>query len=224
MRKAILGITFLACIASPSCDTVARSRNDCDALPAGRVIAFFGSEAKPPSRLHGRVEQIVTIETSKGYAYDVLGEEGARHRLTYRASEPLPGVVEGGEYDFDVEYVGGYPAASAIIVSDSRGVLFVGVTDQAPKQHVLKTGIDGFEVTVVASECPTRPHSRCYDAIVNQKLRVTRQSKAVLLMNGQSAFLDGYQVRVLTAQKVTYRKGCADAGLDGVSFTIAREK
>ena len=189
--------------------------------PAGKVIAFLENEPRPVTAIHATVERIIAGE--KSWTYLLRDESGVR-RLSYRAPEPMPSIVAGHAYDLQIEYIGGYPAASGIVVKDERGLLFAAATDQQAFQHVLKNGIEGFDIAMSDAGCPSRSHERCYDAVFNQKVRFARGAGSASLTNGQSAAVGDFRVHVLTAQKVVYNKGCADAGLVGVSFTVTREK
>ena len=208
MRSVVVALLFAAVA---RCDTLPPANDRCAAPPAGNAVAFFEAQPMGEVSLHATVERITAKDGATVY------ELGGR-RLHYRSDAPIPGIHENAAYDFVLDYRPGFPSASTLTISDERGVLFVAVTAQQPKD------IAGFQFTMTDAGCPSRPHNGCYDAIVNQKLRVARSGQSVELMNGESAPLDGYRVRVLTAQRVTYNKNCADAGLDAVSFTISREK
>ena len=208
MRSVVVALLFAA---AARCDTLPPSNDRCAAPPAGNAVAFFEAQPMGEVLLHATVERITAKDGATVY------EMGGR-RLNYRSDAPIPGIRENAAYDFVLDYRPGFPSASTLTITDDRGVMFVAVTTQQPKD------IAGFQFAMTDAGCSSRPHNRCYDAIVNQKVRVARGADSVELMNGESALLDGYRVRVLTAQKVRYNRNCADAGLDGVSFTISREK
>ena len=177
--------------------------------------AFFTGE-NPPRVLRATVVRIETLEPSVAFAYDLRDDAGSMHRLTWRAREPMQGVAEGAPYEFEVEFVGGSPPISSIVVRDGRGLVFAAFAGQTPRN------MEGFTIALRDSGCPSRAHGECYDSIVNQKLVVSRGTETVELMNGQAGELGGYRVYVLTAQKVTYNGRCADAGVDGVAVAVSR--
>jgi len=208
MRVVALALLFAA---AARCKAAPPVSDRCAAPPAGNAVAFIEGQPMGEISLHAAVDRITAKDGAT--VYDL----GPR-RLVYRSDGPIPGLRENTAYDFVLDYRPGYPSASTLTISDERGVMFVAMTSQQPKD------IAGFQFTMTDGGCSSRTHNRCYDAIVNQRLHVAHKDKSVDLMNGESAPLGGYRVRVLTAQKVKYNSNCADAGIDGVSFTILRER
>jgi len=208
MRSVLVALLFAA---ASRCDGAPAVNDRCAAPPAGNAVAFIEAQPMGEISLRATVDRITAKDGATVY------ELGPR-RLVYRGDGAIPGIRENAAYDFVLDYRPGFPSASTLTISDERGVMFIAVTAQQPKD------IAGFKFTMSDAGCSSRPHNRCYDAIVNQRLHVARNNESVELMNGESALLGGYRLHALTAQKVTYNSSCADAGIDGVSFTIAREK
>jgi hypothetical protein len=173
-------------------------------------------------RFTGTVSSVVPGPAPDTYRYVIREAAGAERRLAYRApGGPLP-VKEGDAYDFQVDYVGGAPAASGLLIRDRRGLVFAGATDQRLGDHVLKEGVPDFALELRPPACPSRPAGTCYESVTSRPLRLTHGGRPADLLQGQSARLGPFRVTCLTAQSVVYRSGCADAGLPAVSYLIAR--
>lgn len=220
-RAAFLVGSALALACAATLDTDGADAR-CEAEPLGQMVAFLEEDSPPLSlRLKGTVVAISSTSPD-AWRYVIRDTAGAERRLAYRApGGPLP-VREGLTYDFQVDYVGGAPAASGLIVRDAAGLVFAGMTDSRLGSHVLKDGLPEITMALVASGCASRPSERCYEAIVNQRLRATHSGRTLELMQGQSDRLGPYRISCLTAQAVTYRPGCADAGLPAVSYFVSR--
>jgi hypothetical protein len=170
---------------------------------------------------------VVSVERAKG---------GGAERIVFRDSAAaeysialdIPWVtspfVTGRRYEILVEYIGGAPAASGLVVADSLGLVLAGASDQGIGAHVLKGLPSGWEMALGPTDCKSRARSRCYKSITNAALEVNHEGRGVSLWNGQSLLLDGYRVVCLTAQRVEYEGGCADAGLHAVSWVILRDE
>lgn len=194
----------------------------CEAEPVGQLVAFLEEDSPPLSlRLTGTVVAISST-APEAWRYVIRDAAGAERRLAYRAPGGALPVRLGRTYDFQVDYVGGAPAASGLLVRDAAGLVFAGMTDTRLGSHVLKDGLPELAMALVASGCASRRSDRCYEAIVNQRLRATYSGRALELMHGQSDRLGPYRISCLSAQAVTYRPGCADAGLAAVSYLVAR--
>jgi hypothetical protein len=212
---------FIACAAS--LDTNGQDGRGCQAEPLGQMTAFLEEDAAPLTvRLTGTVVALSTGPAKDAYRYVIRDAAGAERRLAYRApGGPLP-VKEGSTYDFQVDYVGGAPAASGLLIRDRSGLVFAGATDTRLGSHVLKEGLPDHTLALFPSGCPSRQATECYESITNQILRVSHSGRTADLFNGQTARLGPYRITCLTAQAVTYRARCADAGLPAVSYLVSR--
>jgi hypothetical protein len=223
-RRAVLlgSALFIACEAV-SLDNRGQDARACLAEPVGYMVAFLEEDAPPLSvRLRGTVVAFSSGPSPDAYRYVIRDAAGAERRLAYRApGGPLP-IKERVSYDFQVDYVGGAPAASGMLIRDGSGLVFAGATDQRLGAHVLKDGLPDLVLALLPGACRSRSSSTCYESITNQVLRASHSGRTVELRHGQSARLNGYQIRCLTAQAVTYRRGCADAGLPAVSYLVSR--
>jgi hypothetical protein len=217
----LVAATLLSACAAPV-DTHGQDASGCRAAPSGQMTAFLEEDAPPVSaHLAGTVVHL-SAAGKDSYRYGIRDASGAERRLAYRAPRgPLP-VKEGGAYDIQVDYVGGAPAASGLLVRDAAGLVFAGATDTRLGAHVLRDGLPDLTLALVASACASRRATDCYESITNQILRVTHGGRSVDLMNGQSARVGPYQVTCLAAQAVGYRERCADAGLPAVSYLVVR--
>ena len=189
----------------------------CSREPVGRVNAFFaGGEASRDVVV--TVVSITPLPDLGGFRYEM--SDGVR--LTWIAREPIPAVAAGGRYRFRVDYAGGSPDASGLLVFENDQLLFAALTDQKPFQHVLRDGISEFAIAMNDASCGSRGRTRCHEALVNLRLSFEHRGETASLFHGEKATLGEFEIEALTAQKVTYASRCADAGLPGVAFTIRR--
>lgn len=187
------------------------------------MIAFLEEPAVPLSvRFAGTLVASRVDPDPDVYHYVVRDTTGAERHLTYRApGGPLP-LREGSSYEFQVDYVGGAPPASGLLIRDGAGLLFAGASDQQLGSHVLKEGVPGFTLALLPPACSSRRSETCFDAITNVPLQVRAGDGAAELHNGESSRLGPFRVTCLTAQAVAYSGRCADAGLPAVSYVIVR--
>ncbi len=134
---------------------------------------------------------------------------------------PLPLRV-GDVVTVTLDHVGGFPTAQGILVVDEVGLLFAAASEQRPGTTVLTGGVPGFTLTLLPATCESRPHNKCYDSIRNAPFHVVHGSDSVTVYQGESADLDPWVVHCFTAQAVDYNSNCADAGLIGISYAVAR--
>lgn len=208
---------FAVALMLASCAGVADRR--CSTPPVGSVKVFFAG-GEPGHDVSATVAAVTPLVDLGGYRYDL----GDGSRLTWIAKDPIPGVEVGRAYRFVVEYAGGSPDASGILVFERGRLLFASLTDQQPFQHVLKDGIPGFAIALGDLDCPSRGSTKCHEQLVNRPVSITHGGEQRLLIHGSRAVVGEFEVHVLTAQKVKYAPRCADAGLPGVSFTIRRTR
>lgn len=215
----ILNLAFGGCR-----DTVSLPRTTrCETEPVGTVIAFLPEPDEIGSfHLAGTVSSLAT-QSAQGLSKLVIhDEQGADHLLSYLIpGETLP-VRQGGSYRFQIEHAGRFPAASALLVWDTQGLLFAGVSDIGVGQLVLAGGIEGFSFELLPPTCESRSTSECDSALRNTPLRAAHGGSSTDLFNGESADLGGYRVACLTAQQVVPSSRCSEAGRLVVSYTIRR--
>jgi hypothetical protein len=219
IRRTRFATGALAVLAFVAC---ASAEAPCKAEPEGKIVAFFAG-GEPSREVVAQVAAIDAMPTGAGFGYR-LRSRGSEILLTYRAAAAIPGVLEGNEYTFMVDYSPGYPDSSGIVVRKDDELIFAALTDQRPMQHVLKDGIPGFDIELQAAACPSRGRTSCHEALVNRSLRISHRGESAQLHHGEGARLGEFEVRLLTAQSVTYSKNCSDAGLAGVSLFISRAR
>lgn len=221
-----MAILLLGCgapLIEPDGAAAAVRANRCEAQPAKTFRAFIEG-AQSPTETDATVIGHVVLDSPARHRYLLRDASGAESRLTVMGDQPVPGIEEGKSYSFRVDYVGGSPTASGIIVRDQDGILFAALTDGRIGSHVLKEGIPDFEVAMKPPECAGRAHGSCLESAVNLPVEIRSGASAAILYHGESAILGRYTVSVLTAQKVKYSRHCKDAGVSGISFTIARSE
>lgn len=172
---------------------------------AGTIVSAQPGTGGQPARITVRLDS--TEETVRILYKDPTGEV------------PLP---PGRHFELEVESIGGYPGASALVASDERGLAFVAASDGAPGRKVLRGGVEGVRIGFLPARCPGRPADRCYEALINRPLEFARGGETAVLMHGDQKTLGDYRIDCFASQQVVYRKGCADAGLVGLSYRVVR--
>lgn len=172
---------------------------------AGTIVSRTPGAVGQPARVTVRLDS--TEETVHIVYRDPTGEL------------PLP---VGRHFQIEVESIGGFPGASALVATDEKGLAFVAASDDGPGQTVLRGGVEGLRIGVLPARCPGRPADRCYEALINRPLEFARGGETVVLMHGDRETLGDYRIDCFTSQQVVYRKGCADAGLVELSYRIVR--
>ncbi len=212
----VLLITVLGCGCSWAEPT-------CRAEPVGAVTVFLDASSQSRSlRVSGTIEEFGPIDELGFRHYLIQDASGAQHRLTFGAPTGPPPFEQDRLYSLQVDYIPGMPSPNGIVVTDDEGLLFAAAGDYGPGNRVLVDGVPGFRLSMEPSDCPNRSRSRCYESIVNLRLRVEFAGQTVRLFQGQSARLGPYLVTCLLAQDIVYSDTCADAGLFRVAYTISR--
>lgn len=208
---AAAGLLGLACQGNPRCSR----------LPVGSVTVFLENEG-PSASFAATVVEIGAPSESGLRRYRLREPGGSEHVLVFRApEESIPLALERA-YEFTVETVPGAPTPAAVVVRDEEGIVYAGVSDYRPGERVLREGLAGFALEMIASDCQDRAEDPCLDSEVNAILRVEHAGSTAQLFHGDSATLGTHRIRCLTARTVTYSANCADAGVFGVSYTIER--
>lgn len=195
----------------------------CGGEPLDPFVAFEVGGGEATSRsFSGQVVEIGAPDPFAGTRYRVREATGKEHVLVCRMPGRALPLVTGRTYDFALDYVGGTPSASGLVVTDQDGLLFAGASDQGVGDHVLGAGVPGFALRLLPITCPSRGQGECYDAVFNRGLEVTSGDRKATLYQGDAARVAGHDVRCLIAQQVTYSSRCADYALHAVSYTITR--
>lgn len=196
----------------------------CQALPLEPVHVMLAGKTEPVSstRFAGKVLSLSGPDKLGNVRITIQSSNGTDRVLVCRIAGALLRLEQKKTYEFQVDYAAGTPTLSGLLIHEGGNLLFAAASNQRPGYHVLKEDF-GFKVELLSTACPSRQQDRCYEAIRNGVLRVTRGDTSVDLVNGESAPLAGFRVHCLTAQHVAYRKGCADAALVALSYAIVRE-
>ena len=222
------GAVFLAAalplaVSAPTCG----GDSACTTPPVGAITAYTLSpttrfEAQgtvvslSPPREDGLQELVLRDAASGGLDTLRYGIYGHPELLV-----PIP-LAPGAQCRVRLEQVGGFPAASGLLIQDDAGVLLAAVTDRGPGDLVLTEGIPGFALSLESANCPSRPVNPCLTYLRNLKLRVGRAEASVELFHGEEAALEGYRILCLTAQEAGYTDDCNDAAQVGFSCVILR--
>jgi len=207
-----IAIAFAMVLAS-----CAGTKDRCSNPPLGSVNAFFtGGDASRD--VVATVTAITPLAEIGGFRYEM--RDGSR--LTWIAKEPIAALQIGRTYRFVVDYSPGFPDASGLLVFDGERLIFAAITDQKLFQHVLKEGVPGFAIATGDPTCASRGRTKCHEALVNLPLSIEHAGERKVLFQGETARAGEFEIDALVAQKVTYRSGCADAGLPGVCVIIHR--
>jgi hypothetical protein len=193
----------------------------CDAEPLGDVRAFLETGASSTTLEATLVS--LSPPNDGGFIKLALHEtEGAVHTLTLRSPTGRPPLHEGEGYRFRVDYLPGYPPASGVLIWKGATLLYAAASDPSHGHHGLADGVPGFALTLLPSECASRLQTECYESVRDARLRVAHAGTSATLYQGESANLGEYRVTCLTAEEVTYRSRCADAGRVVLSYVIER--
>lgn len=219
-RHTVVALALLVTVVFLGCreDTKA----ECEDEPLGSLTIWAENvDAFEPVRFAGTV-QAISPASDDFQRISIIGDDAKEWALVFRLPGTTLPVVVNGHYDFEVQYAGGWPAASSVFISDENGFLFAGVSDWEVGANVAKNGIPGFQIEKTPTDCPSRPHGSCYDMLTNALLTVSTDDNKISLYHSTSSLLGSYEVMCLTCQDVGYNSSCADAGLIGVSYTIVR--
>lgn len=231
----VLAALVMLVLAVPGCNEPASPRGQIQAKSsaaepcAAEPLAPFdcaqeGALSQTSIHFSAQVVSIAAPDELGRWFYFLREASGMEHRLVVQAPDPGLPVVTGQTYDFEVERVGGMPAASALLVRDPNGLLFAGASDQGVGDHVLRGGVPEVALQLLPSRCASRAQGDCFDAAFNRALEVSRGGEHVELFQGDRVSLGGYEVHCLIAQQVSYNARCRDFALVGASYTIARVK
>src|SRR5687767_7034482 len=221
MKSVIALMLVFQCAANGVPKPVGGSK--CEAEPRGRITAFVRGESSSSVVFTAGVERHIQRTDGPAHRYVLREASGVTRELSVSSTEPVPGLEVGKEYRFRVDYKPGWPGASGLVISDGAGLLYAALTDQEVGRNVLTDGVPGFSITLRTAECRrSRPHSSCFDSMINLPVEVRSSGDAVVLYHGESQQLGDYVVSVLTAQDVIYNKSCKDAGVSRISLTIYR--
>lgn len=216
-------LVVVALAATPSCAVAADPV--CRAMPQRAVTVFFDGERDMQPL--AEIGSVTIAGPPSGATYPrtpLRGGDGRLHKLAYDdPTGPLP-VREGAAYDLRVEFVPGEPSPCALLLSDAEGLLLAAASDLDLGERVMKSGVPGFTLRLQPTECPSRPPGTCYQSRVNAVLEVTHEGRTIRLHQGESGRLGRYRVTCLIAERVAYKRGCADAGVFQVSYTIRRQE
>jgi hypothetical protein len=222
----LLGLTAMVAVTGPSsCEDTDPA---CKVEPTGSIVTYVVSH---PELMHYHA----TVRVLSVSSFDSTGMQtlvvrdtttAAVDTLVYGAPPstkvpPVPLRI-GDLVTVTLDHVGGWPTVQGILITDGIGVLFAAASDDRPGGHVLKDGLPGFTLELLPPTCDSRPHNDCYDSIRNAPFRVTHGSDSVTVYHGESADIDPWVVHCFTAQAVEYNSNCADAGLIGLSYAVAR--
>lgn len=198
------------------------SETECQNPPMGSVTAWIEDvHSLDPTRIVGVVEA-VSSEDEKLDLLSIVDDDGTAWRVRFRVPGKTLPVEMKHRYQFEIHYVEGWPSASSLLVSDEDGLLFAGVSDWDIGVNVAKSGVPGFGVEKVSTDCVSRPHNSCFDEIKNAVLKVTVSDETATLYHGESIRIGSYEITCLTCQDVVYNDSCADAGVIGVSYAVVR--
>jgi hypothetical protein len=221
----VLGLGFLLCLAAVGCrHTLERqaTKTQCEYEPVGEVTVWVDEvDALKPVVFSGTIDAI-SEEDYQRKQLSIIDENSKEWSIRIHVPGMSLPLEIGQHYEFEVQYVGGWPSASSILIWDRDGLLFAGVSDWEVGTNVAQGGVPGFGIEKISTDCGSRPHSKCYDELRNAVLKVSTDGESVMLFHGESARIGSYEVMCLTCQDVVYNSSCADAGLNTVSYAIVR--
>lgn len=195
----------------------------CEAAPPGPVVVFERVPQDTGTRtFRAALAQVIPPADSGLTELIFVEPNGDRRTVAFASPAGLPPVPANTVCSLRLDFVGGEPDAVAIVIEDDDGLVYAAATDQRPGAAVLREGLPGWKVTLLPAGCDSRPGGPCYESIRNSGLAFEHEGQRVVLHHGESAEMGRFRVDCLIAQEVVYSPTCADAGLSGVSYAIAR--
>jgi hypothetical protein len=209
-----------------TCTSTGPSVDPCRAEPQPHFVAVIENQPGPDYRRHeAGVAFRRAARLDGGFIRLVFGLSNG-DSIALRIRSPLNEwpLVAAGLYDVTVEFAGGSPSLSGLVIADADGVIAAGASDQRPGGRIFVGGgpLPNLALTLAPSGCAGRPAGDCYRSLVNQRLRVTHGEDALEMAHGESATIGGFRVTALAAQEVEYSNRCADAGLVAFSWFASR--
>jgi len=143
---------------------------------------------------------------------------------------PLP-IETGQTYAFEVQAVGGVPAAQGIRISDAGGLRYMAVTDWRPNYTIFPDGYGSLgaagrlQAFFGDAGCdPREEDTACFHEIRNYRLEfVLGGTRRVKLWNGQDARLEGWRFHLHKASRVQVKVGCSEGLQQQISFFVERD-
>ena len=218
-----LGLVAAACDDQPE---------ECKRTPEGEfTFRLDPSRANDPYTLTATVQSIEPVAGEPAtYEYRLLTQESQTIVLTLDdLGYSLP-VEEGQSYTFDVQSVGGKPAANGIRISDASGLRFMAVTDWHPNFSIFTEGYGSLgdngtlKVFFQDDGCDPRVEdTTCFLEIRNYRLEFVAGGQRVKLWHRQEAKLAGWRIHVLKASVVMVKAGCPEELQQQISFFVERD-
>lgn len=218
-------LSIPACLPSGDATTAASPEavSRCETPPRAPMVVFERVPQDAGTRAFRASLERVVPPPDSGLSDLILAEPGGEvRRVAFSSPAGVPPLADGTIYAFRLDYVGGEPDAAAIVIEDDEGLVYAAATDQRPGAAVLRDGLAGWTISLLPAECASRLRSECFDAVRNAGLAFEHDGQRQVLFHGESADLGRYRVDCLVAQEVDYSASCADAGVPGISWAIAR--
>ena len=237
MRSLVLTPLLMAALAAgctgaqrPTGDTGGASTRgavvSCDAEPLLPLVAFPEGPNEGIVDLDERDLTFAgTHELPDGFVrLDFARPDGDSLRVKARLPITDWPLVSGTRYRVAVEYIYGMPSLASLTIEDATGVVVAAAADQSLGGRVYRDGLplEGVELALRSTDCPSRAHDRCFESIVNRELVVTTSEGATALTHGGQVDIGSLTLTCLVAQEADYASGCADQGVVAVSWMAVR--
>ena len=196
----------------------------CAQDPVGEITIFLEGPGEPASdEFSASVEDILPPDDLGFRRYRLRDEADGERTLVFQAPQDSLPLIRGRSYGIRIETVPGTPTPCAVVVEDGDGLVFAGVSDYAPGERVLTTGLPGWDIRRVESDCPDRNRESCLASERNVVLQFRHGEEEHSLMHGERVRMGGMIVRCLDARVFSYSGECPDFAEFGTVYTIRRE-
>ncbi len=205
---------------------------ECKRTPEGEyTFRLDPSRASDPYTLTATVQSVEYFAgQNPSYEYRLLTTQSQTIVLTLDdLGYSLP-VEVGQSYTFNVQNVGGVPAANGIRISDASGLRFMAVTDWRPNFSVFTEGygnlgdLGTLQVFFQPDGCDPRVEdTTCFLEITNYRLEFVAGGQRVKLWNRQEAKLAGWRIHALKTGVVKVKSSCPEQLQQQISFFVERD-
>jgi hypothetical protein len=218
-----LGMIAAACSDEPE---------ECKRTPEGEfTFRLDPARAGDPYTLTATVEAIEYFAgENPTYEYRLRTPQSQAIVLTLEDMGYSLPVDVGQSYTFDVQNVGGVPAANGIRISDASGLRFMAVTDWRPNFSVFTDGYGSLgdtgtlQVFFQPDGCDPRVEdTTCFLEVRNYRLEFVAGGQRVRLWHRQEAKLAGWRIHAMKASVVKVKSGCPEELQQQISFFVERD-
>jgi hypothetical protein len=135
-------------------------------------------------------------------------------------------LTSGEVYQIDYEINYGWPTSIGLMISQQNKLVFAGISDWSANKTVKLAGL--LPLTVAQSDILIGHYIAGTDADpwvrkTNTEITFDLGGDSVVVHQGQSVSLGGYEIKLFIARETQYKPGWLDAGQNDISYVITSE-